>query len=301
MVSAYYWGTKKFTNDFDYDVSLETLRKKFSGEAIRFDDNTIDKNSFPGHPMSGSYYYLIARNNDMSRIESFLWASVVSSIHEFLIELPEVASINDLITTPVAGSTIGEAMYEFGRYFRCAKNKKLLTHKIMSVIMDPVALVNDWIWHGINTGFFEQGRCYSSPLQGEFNIFSGISSMYRDNTSRFKTGFDVGFHGKLYPLPDYGQESNIARFFGNTVMTELGLEAIVTDTSIDSVRFFAKTVWAAYHRQNITRALAGDSVGYSVLAGLASAFEHTQYKTDEFEDWIGAVHVLGPSTELALL
>ena len=31
--------------------------------------------------------------------------------------------------------------------------------------------------------------------------------------------------------------------------------------------------------------------------GLTSAFEHTQYKTGEFEDWIGAVHILGPSTE----
>src|SRR5215475_1498159 len=57
-------------------------------------------------------------------------------------------------------------------------------------VIDPIALVNDWIWHGINMDFFEQGRCYSSPLQGEFNLFSGISSMYRENTSRFKTGFE---------------------------------------------------------------------------------------------------------------
>ena len=204
MVSAYYWGTKAYTSDFDYDVSLKTLKKKFSGEAIRFDDNTIGTNSFLGHPLSGSYYYLIARDNDISRIESFLWSSVVSAIHEYFIEFPEVASINDLITTPVAGSAIGEAMYQLGRYFRCAKNGNLITHKIMSVIMDPVALVNDWIWHGINMDFFEQGRCYSSPLQGEFNIFSGISSIYRENTSRFNTGFEVGFHGKVYPLPEYG-------------------------------------------------------------------------------------------------
>jgi len=125
MVSAYYWGTKTYTADFDYDVNLKTLRRKFSGEAIRFDDNTIGTNSFLGHPLSGSYYYLIARNNDISRIESFLWASVVSAIHEYFIELPEVASINDLVTTPVAGSTIGEAMYQLGRYFRCAKNRNL--------------------------------------------------------------------------------------------------------------------------------------------------------------------------------
>src|SRR6516164_4391259 len=29
-----------------------------------------------------------------------------------------VVSINDFVTTPVAGSAIGEVMYQFGRYFR---------------------------------------------------------------------------------------------------------------------------------------------------------------------------------------
>ena len=33
--------------------------------------------------------------------------------------------------------------------------------------------------------------------------------------------------------------------------------------------------------------------------GLASAFEHIQYDTGEFEDWIGAVHLFGPSIEFA--
>ena len=41
LTSLYYWGTQTFSSDFDYDVSFETLRKKFSGEAIRFDDLSI--------------------------------------------------------------------------------------------------------------------------------------------------------------------------------------------------------------------------------------------------------------------
>jgi hypothetical protein len=34
------------------------------------------------------------------------------------------------------------------------------------------------------------------------------------------------------------------------------------------------------------------------LLGPASAFEFTQYTAKEFEDWIAAVHVVGPAMEL---
>jgi len=83
LVSAYYWGTRTAAADFHYDVSFNTLKKKFSGEAILFDEDPIGTNSFPGHPLAGSYYYLIARNHNLSRIESFLWSFALASIHEF--------------------------------------------------------------------------------------------------------------------------------------------------------------------------------------------------------------------------
>src|SRR5262245_55954697 len=117
LVSAYYWGTRSAAADFHYDASFDTLKKKFSGEAILFDEDPIGTNSFPGHPLAGSYYYIIARDNNLSRIESFLWSFALSSIHEFFIEFQEVASINDFVTTPVAGSAIGEVMYQFEHPF----------------------------------------------------------------------------------------------------------------------------------------------------------------------------------------
>ena len=295
MVSTYYWATKSSSDDFDYDVSFSTLKKKFSGEAVLFDDNSIGINSFPGHPISGSYYYLIARNNNLSRIESFLWSFAASSIHELFVEFTEVASINDSIVTPVAGAAIGEAMYRFGRYFRCAKNKDTLTYKIASAIIDPIALVNSFIWDDTNYKFRE--TCHYDPIQNEFSIFGGMSTVYHENTAHFENGFIFGFHGKLYLLPYYGQVSDIKRFFSDTAFTEIGLEGIVTDARVDGLRFLAKTVWSAYHRQKIARTSIGNVAGYSFFVGLTSAFEHTQYETGEFEDWIGAVHILGPSTE----
>jgi hypothetical protein len=247
--------------------------------------------------LAGAYYYLIARNNGLSRLESFLWTFATSTIYEFFVELPEVASINDIVTTPVAGAAIGEAMYEFGRYFRCSKNKNTLLNKIMAGIVDPIALINSWVWHDVPYNLSD-AECPYNTIQNEFHIFTGMSVVYHENTGRFNPGFVLGFHGRLYLMPRYGKASDLTEFINNTVLTEMALEAVVTDTSVDSMRFFAKTVWAAYHRQKIAGTPAGDATGYSFFAGLASAFEQTQYRTGEFDDWIGAVHVLGPAMEL---
>ena len=298
FVSLYYWGTKSSKSDFDYDVSFQTLRKKFSGQAVLFDDNSIGTNSFPGHPLSGSYYYLIARDSKLSRLESFLWSFAASSVHEFFIELPEVVSINDLVVTPVAGAAIGESMYQFGRYFRCSKNKNDLMYKIIAAVMDPIALVNSFFFNDMYNQFSQENSCYYNSFQKDFSISHGMNMNYHENTHDLDIGFILGFHGKLYLLPGYGQEADMDGFFNNTVLTETGLEFSITDARVDKLRFLAKTVWAAYWRQRVIGDPAGQITGYSFFAGLASAFEHIQYETGEFEDWIGAVHVLGPVLEL---
>jgi hypothetical protein len=299
FVSLYYWGTKSSTADFDYDVSFHTLQKKFSGKAILFDDNSIGTNSFPGHPLSGSYYYLIARNSHLSRIESFLWSFASSAIHEFFIELPEVVSINDMVVTPVAGAAIGESMYEFGRYFRCSKNN--LAYQIISAIIDPIALLNGFLFNDLYYEISKEKSCYYNPLQKDFSISHGMNINYHENTHDTDIGFILGFHGKLYLLPRYGQEADMNEFITHPTLTEMGIEFSITDARVDNLRFLAKTVWAAYYRQRVIGAPGGKVAGYSFFAGLASAFEHLQYDTGEFEDWIGAVHVLGPVMELTLL
>jgi hypothetical protein len=78
----------------------------------------------------------------------------------FFVELPEVASINDFIVTPVAGASIGEAMYEFGRYFRCSENKDSFIYKIMAAIMDPIALLNSFIWDDVHYKYSDNEICH---------------------------------------------------------------------------------------------------------------------------------------------
>jgi hypothetical protein len=215
----------------------------------------------------------------------------------FFVELPEVASINDFIVTPVAGASIGEAMYEFGRYFRCSENKDSFIYKIMAAIMDPIALLNSFIWDDVHYKYSDNEICHYNSIQKDFSIFYGMSADYHDNINNSNIGFIFGFHGKLYFIPQYGKAADIEKFFKDTILTEMGIEAGVTDIGVSKIYFLAKTVWAAYYRQNIVGDSVGKGTGYSFFVGFASAFEHIQYDTGEFEDWIGAVHVLGPSME----
>jgi hypothetical protein len=298
LVSAFYWGTEHSSDDFDYDISFDTLKNKLSGKYILFEDNKIRTNSFPGHPVSGAYYYAIARNNNLSRTESFLWSFAASMVNELFIEFTEVASLSDIVVTPVAGATLGEAMYEFGKYFRCTKNRDDLIYKMLAAVIDPVALGHSLVWSDVPYTYSKGDICSYTPFQKDISLYTGVEVSYHDNTNNFSIGPLFGFHGKLYFIPQYGQEANIDRFFKEPILSEVGIELSVTDEGVDNIRFFTKAVWTAYYRQSITRDPAGKTNGYSFFVGLASAFEHIQYDTGEFEDWIGALHVFGPSLEL---
>jgi hypothetical protein len=299
LVSAHYWATLVYEEDFDFDFSFETVGKKFTNEGIRFDDNDLSNNSFPGHPLAGAYYYLIARNHNLSRFESFLWSFTASYLHEAFIEFPEVLSINDMIATPFAGSTIGEGMYQLGKYLRCTKNRHTIANKIMSAIVDPIRLWHSIVWNDVDYIASEEDACDYTTIQSDFSLFSGMSTVLYESTDQVKIGLILGAHGKLYLIPQYGEEVDINRFFKDTVFVELALEINLTDEGINNLTFYAKTLWAAYHRQQISRDHTGNVIGYSFLVGPASAFEHIQYETGEFENAIGAVHLLGPAIELA--
>jgi hypothetical protein len=304
--SAYYWSTRDYEANFDYDLSLETLRKKLSGEAISFEDNGIETNGFPGHPIAGAGYYLIPRNHNLSTLESFLWNLAASSIHELFIEYAELFSINDTITTTVAGSSIGEAAYHISRYLRCSQNRHRFINKIMGALTDPIALINSIVWDDVHFIASEADACNYTTIQSEFGLFSGINTVHYQTTDRVKTGLILGFYAKIYPLSSYGKPSDISRFVTDTILVDFGLDLTFTnpgsdkiEDALNSVNFVAKTVWLGYLRQKIMPDVNEEVTGYSFFMGLASAYNYIKYETGAFKDWIGAVH-LGPSLELTV-
>ena len=90
----------------------------------------------------------------------------------------------------------------------------------------------------------ERNSSYT-PIQKDISIFTGASVSYHKNTNNYNIGPIFGFHGKLYLIPQYGQEGDIDRFFKEPILSEIGIEAGVVDEKVDNVHFLAKTVLAA--------------------------------------------------------
>lgn len=77
----------------------------------------VDKDSWAinyiGHPVSGAIYYQVARGMDLSRLQSFGYSVIMSTFFwEYGVEaFAEVPSIQDLWSTPVIGSILGELFF----------------------------------------------------------------------------------------------------------------------------------------------------------------------------------------------
>jgi len=81
-----------------------------AGPVMDEDDAVIN---YIGHPISGAIYYTMARNDGLSPWNSFLFSTLMSSFFwEYGYEaFAEVPSIQDLISTPLIGSFMGEGMH----------------------------------------------------------------------------------------------------------------------------------------------------------------------------------------------
>ena len=69
--------------------------------------------NYIGHPVSGAFYYTVARNDGMSIAESAVFSTLMSTFFwEYGYEaVAEIPSIQDLIITPLLGSILGEGMH----------------------------------------------------------------------------------------------------------------------------------------------------------------------------------------------
>lgn len=117
--------------------------------------------NYVGHPVSGSAYYMIARTNGYSAMQSFGYSVVMSTFFwEYGFEaFAEKPSIQDLIITPVIGSLMGELL--FNAYSDIKNNQgELLGSKqlgsVMMFILNPAGELSDSINKAMNKRFVQE-------------------------------------------------------------------------------------------------------------------------------------------------
>lgn len=81
--------------------------------------------NYGGHSLSGAYFYTLARNNDLSIVESISFNFLMSTFYwEYGVEaFFEIPSNQDLWITPVLGSILGESFYQMQQSIRANEGK----------------------------------------------------------------------------------------------------------------------------------------------------------------------------------
>jgi hypothetical protein len=120
------------------------LERNFT-ESWQLDEDRFSTNQL-GHPFCGALLFSAARSTGHGFWVSGIYALAGSFMWEGIFE-NEIASVNDMITTPFGGMFIGEAIHRFGRalLYRGYGNPGFV-RKTTAAAIDPVGAINRAWW-----------------------------------------------------------------------------------------------------------------------------------------------------------
>lgn len=277
-------------NQVDFDYSFQDgIKKKFNGEAIRFDDN--DKMSNYGHVYAGVLYYQMARSNGFNSLESFLITFASSTAWEFM-EYQEVLSINDQILTPIGGYVIGEATYQIS----CALfQKNNMAASALGYTINPGMATN----HGIDKlskkdKFQAQPDC-KKPRWSDISMHIGLENGQKAYDPKQNSTFVAGMDATVVNIENFGKTGMDSKLVYDTAMAKMLVE-LNGNQGVTDLRVIAQVVAAAYHQKNLGKDQSGQLRGYDLILGVGSASTWNDRGTaegSENEDFYGTINVLG--------
>jgi len=229
---ATYYYTHQEWASADWDLGPEDFWRKAALRTgtLSLDTNDIYVNGI-SHPLAGMTYYLAARTNRFSPLESVAISFISSYIWEVLIENRELTSLNDLYFTPFAGAVLGEAVYALGEFLNCRFSGR---HGIRACT--KVAQQMD-VSTGVRTGLEidQEGRpgvrselhlrseADRRPVEsalppsvlvpGDWNQLSLLLGTIHDGNARGSLGIEVrnlllGIQGAVLPSRNSGRKTN---------------------------------------------------------------------------------------------
>jgi hypothetical protein len=122
------------------DITPSTMAKNLSGAWV-YDDDIFAINQF-AHPYGGASLFLTARSMGHSFWGAAAYGFAGSMMWEYLME-NEPPSINDQLTTSIAGALLGEALHRWGRAVRNGGGEHpSIGRRVLSAVIDPMGTTN---------------------------------------------------------------------------------------------------------------------------------------------------------------
>jgi|GEM_PF-276570 len=287
--TSYWVRLEVMKEDWEYHFNWkDQTRRFFFRDGFRFDSNVFSFNWT--HSMAGALYYQYARANNYKPLGSFLFTIGASYIWEFLVEFREVISINDMIGTSFGGLSIGESLYQLGRFFR--SKRPTILNRAMRVLSNPVLSINELLdgKKGRNQYIFTDSywnECYFS-LGPRFDTFEKQES---------NTLMNIAVDTQIIHIPGYGNPGIVDKGYKKTIFTEFNLNGAWSRKGIYDYTIFAKSTLFGHFWQNIHSPStdkthrSGDTEtvstgqesyrGYSLFIGGSSAFDLYNNNTDK--------------------
>ena len=266
--------------DWDFSYSWGGLRNKLSPRGYSFDTNGFDTN-FIRHSAAGTTYYWAARSNRLSILESLVAAFVASTFWEYIGELRELASLNDIITTPLTGLVLGELTLQLGAFFD--RSCDLPSNHVLGTLLGPIKSLHDLL-DDVSPLREQQCDRYGLSKRGahrfELSVVTGVVSTVAGPDVPVRPWTHLQLHTQITAVETYGSPGDGIEHFADGNVSELRLSGSYARDTWNDFSLRGTLVPLGLHQRAITAAMRG----HEVLFGLLLATEYTVHR---FGEWGG--------------
>ncbi|HEY0705155.1 MAG TPA: DUF3943 domain-containing protein, partial [Polyangia bacterium] len=290
--------------DFDFDRTWSDQWRRLSTSAgYRFDDNNPTLNV--GHAFMGSIYHQFARANGGTMAEALLFDFVTSSTWELTVEHREVVSVNDQIVTTLGGVAVGESLFQLGDYF--ARSRPTVVNRALMSLFSPAHALG-WLFgerprpaadfegaHGLAADADHRFALSLGGAQAIADVGAAPAIERSDEAWRGALRLDL----ELINLPEYGRARNRSRWTRGGEFTHIEANLIGGRDRMRNQALSARASLWGHHRH--TAAAAGEGVrGSALYLGTATAFDLTSDVLGPANDFVAAMHLVGPAVDATL-
>lgn len=273
-----YYFIQQQQNSIDWALGYDWLsfRQKLTCEACALDTNGFDTN-FVTHPVAGTLYYLAARGNRLSVLESLGYALTMSTLWEFLGEFRERVSVNDSIVTPLAGLAIGESTTQLGAFFDRGCNTGV--NRVLGAVLGPSKSIHD----GIDSA--ELARSTACDEHGftrrgahRFRFWSGVASVWPTVPGPALNELRFGLDAAVTHIDEVGRPGRGWVGFSDGNVTSIDARVALESTYVSDFRIGAHVVPAGLYYRNVSANAGRTLRGREFMVGLLVGSEYSLHR-----------------------
>lgn len=273
-LGQYWYNRDENSRDWQLNYDWPSLRARLDGEAYAFDTNGFDTN-FLFHPVAGTFYYLAARSNRLTPLESLAVAFSASAIWEFFGEFQEKISVNDVVVTPMAGMAWGETLTQLGAYF--LRQCPSMSNRALGTALAPFTVLHD-----AADGAKRLTECDGElPSSHRFRFYVQGGETWSEGHSPYAL-LRVGLETEVIHLPRFAQLGTESSTFTDGNVSRLRFSTSfsnVDSVDVADLAFLTQTVVAGlHHRRNTFE--HGHMRRRETLFGVMVGAEYTRHRYD---------------------